>query len=887
MRPAPIRTTCAYCGVGCGVLASARDGRVRVKGDPAHPANFGKLCGKGQALGETVSAKDRLSYPLIKGERVSWEEALDHIAERFLHIREAHGPDAIAFYLSGQLLTEDYYAANKLMKGFIGSGNVDTNSRLCMSSAVAGHRRAFGEDVVPGVYEDFEETDLLVLAGANAAWCHPVLFQRFEAAREKRGSRLVVIDPRKTATAQAADLHLPLKPGSDVALFNGLFRFLCEEGAADESFIARSTADFEKLLPLLNAPETELAHVAARCGLEEKLVRQFFTSVLENERWVSGFSQGINQSSRGTDKVNAIINCHLLTGRIGRPGMGPFSITGQPNAMGGREVGGLANQLAAHLSFEPEAVEKVGRFWNAPSMAASGGLKAVDLFEAVHEGKVKALWIMATNPAVSLPDAGRVRAALEKCELVIVSDCMASSDTLAYADVALPAEGWGEKDGTVTNSERRISRQRRLQAAPGEAKPDWWALMQVARRMGFGAAFPYEGPADIFREHAALSGFENKGERCFDISAYADISDAGYEAMTPFLWPARKGDKEKAAADGRLFADGKFAHEDGRARFLPLEDMLPVHGANDDFPLLLNTGRLRDQWHSMTRTGAVPRLMSHVKEPVLYCHPEDMVAFALSPKGLAEAATQWGRGLFRVAADEGLRRGEIFIPIHWTRHMSAAGTVGALVNPVTDPYSGQPEFKHTPVSVRPVRPVRAGFYLSRAAFTPEGFDYWARVPVAEGELFYLAALEDAAPFARLEEEARAWKGDVLAVEDKARGTFRRVLLEEGVPVAAFFSGPAGSVPDPSWLSEQLGRRAEGAARQALIAAAPMDPSEGGAKVCSCFGVSEKAILAAIAAKNLTSVRAVGEATQAGTNCGSCRPEIAALLERAFMKEAAE
>ena len=317
MRPAPIRTTCAYCGVGCGVLASARDGRVRVKGDPVHPANFGKLCGKGQALGETVSAKDRLSYPLIKGERVSWEEVLDHIAERFLHIREAHGPDAIAFYLSGQLLTEDYYAANKLMKGFIGSGNVDTNSRLCMSSAVAGHRRAFGEDVVPGVYEDFEETDLLVLAGANAAWCHPVLFQRFEAAREKRGSRLIVIDPRKTATAQAADLHLPLKPGSDVALFNGLFRFLCEEGAADESFIARSTADFEKLLPLLNAPETELAHVAARCGLEEKLVLQFFTSVLENERWVSGFSQGINQSSRGTDKVNAIINCHLLTGRIG------------------------------------------------------------------------------------------------------------------------------------------------------------------------------------------------------------------------------------------------------------------------------------------------------------------------------------------------------------------------------------------------------------------------------------------------------------------------------------------------------------------------------------------------------------------------------------------
>ncbi|RPI58507.1 MAG: nitrate reductase, partial [Lysobacterales bacterium] len=484
-----VRTTCPYCGVGCGLLAAraADGGGHEIRGDPEHPANFGRVCSKGAALGETLGLEGRLLHPEIHGARASWDEALDVVAQGFARTIEAHGPDSVAFYVSGQLLTEDYYVANKLMKGFIGSANIDTNSRLCMASAVAGYRRAFGSDSVPNDYTDLEQAELIVLVGSNLAWCHPVLFQRVTAAKAANPKlKLVLIDPRRTQTAEIADLFLPVRPGTDVILFNGLLNYLRKEDTLDLEFLDAHTEGFGAALRCAKDSAASIPAVAAACGLKEDDVLDLYRWFARTPKTVTAFSQGVNQSTSGTDKVNAIVNVHLATGRIGKPGMGPFSLTGQPNAMGGREVGGLANQLAAHMDFAAGNVDRVARFWGSARTAAKPGLKAVDLFEAVERGVVKAIWIMSTNPVVSMPDAERVRRALQGCELVVVSDCVRDTDTTRCAHVLLPAAAWGEKSGTVTNSERRISRQRTFLSAPGEARPDWWIVTQVARRMGFG-----------------------------------------------------------------------------------------------------------------------------------------------------------------------------------------------------------------------------------------------------------------------------------------------------------------------------------------------------------------------------------------------------------------
>src|SRR4051794_21797951 len=554
------KTTCPYCGVGCGVLATP-DGKggAAIAGDADHPANFGRLCSKGSALGETVGLESRLLYPMIrcKGvlERVAWSDALDHVAHRMQHIVARDGADAVAFYLSGQLLTEDYYVANKLMKGFVGTANVDTNSRLCMSSSVAGHRRAFGADTVPGCYEDLDQADLLVFVGSNAAWCHPVLFQRMLKNRGERGARMIVIDPRRTDTATDVDLFLGLKPGTDTALFCGLFVHLADNGALDQDYIAQNTSGFDDALARARSIAGSVTATALATGLAEADVAAFFQVFRQTARVVTLYSQGVNQSAQGTDKVNAIINCHLATGRIGKQGASPFSLTGQPNAMGGREVGGLANQLAAHMDFTPADIDRVRRFWKAPRIATHEGLKAVQLFEAIGRGEIKALWVMGTNPAVSLPDADAARAALNKLELFVISENVRSTDTVnAGAHVLLPALAWGEKSGTVTNSERRISRQRAFLPPPGEAKPDWWIVGEVAKRLGFGAAFDFSSVADVFREHAALSGFENTGGRDFDIGALKSVSDEAFDELSPVQWPAR----EDASPQQRFFADGGF-----------------------------------------------------------------------------------------------------------------------------------------------------------------------------------------------------------------------------------------------------------------------------------------------------------------------------------------
>ncbi len=378
-------------------------------------------------------------------------------------------------------------------------------------------------------------------------------------------------------------------------------------------------------------------------GLPASDVAEFYGLWGRTRKVVTVYSQGVNQSAHGSDKVNAIINCHLATGRIGQPGMGPFSVTGQPNAMGGREVGGLANQLAAHMDFAPDAVERLRRFWQAPAIATRPGLKAVELFQAVADGRIKAIWIMGTNPVVSLPDADAARAALQRCPLVVVSDAVADTDTVRLAHVKLPALTWGEKEGTVTNSERRISRQRTFLPLPGEAKPDWWAMTQVARRLGFGALFPFESPAAVFREHAALSGFEN-GEgsrRDFDISALADLADADYDTLQPVQWPLPRGATAGAA---RLFGAGDFFTADGKARCVAVGERAPVHAVDDSFPLILNSGRIRDQWHTMTRTGKTARLTGHIPEPYVEIHPVDALACGVSENAAGARAQPLGRG---------------------------------------------------------------------------------------------------------------------------------------------------------------------------------------------------------------------------------------------------
>ncbi len=871
-----IHTTCPYCGVGCGVVVRP-DGTVA--GDPSHPSNRGRLCSKGAALADTLDDSSRLLRPQVFGRDASWDVALDLVAARFRDTIAAHGPDSVAFYVSGQFLTEDYYVANKLMKGFVGSGNIDTNSRLCMASSVAGHVRAFGEDIVPGVYEDWEEADLVVLVGSNAAWCHPVLHQRLLASRAARGTRIVVLDPRRTATAEAADLHLPIAPDADVLLFNGLLAHLAAAGAVDRAWTARHANGLDAALDAARADAPDLDGVAARCGVDPEALEIFYEWFARTERVMTVYSQGVNQSAAGTDKVNAILNCHLATGRIGRPGMGPFSVTGQPNAMGGREVGGLANQLAAHRAFErPEDLDAVRRFWRAPKLATRPGLKAVELFDAMLSGQVKAVWIAATNPAASLPRAERVRAALAACPFVVVSDCW-PTDTTAHADVLLPAAGWGEKDGTVTSSERRISRQRRFRAPPGEARPDWWMFAEIGRRMGWGEAFAWNGPAAVFREHAALSGFENDGRRVFDISALAGLDDAAYDALRPVRWPLPAGG---AGEGGRLFAAGGFPTEDGRARLVPT----PWRGLPDlaGRPLLLNTGRVRDQWHTMTRTGLVPALMAHTPEPRLAIHPGDAAALGLAQDDLAEVKTAEGAALLRADLRHAQRRGEVFAPMHWTDAFASAGPIARVVGTALDPQSGQPALKMTPCRVRAVPVLFHGLLLRRAAGVPPEICHWVRVPVATGTLYQLAGLREMPTGDDLARLAASLLGvpdgaDRLELADARRGVLRIAALVDGVLEACLFlAREAAHLPRREAIIPLLGQSVPDAERARLLAGlARGGVGEDGPHVCACFGVARHAVRHAVVTHRLRSVTEIGAHLRAGTNCGSCVPELEEIL----------
>jgi assimilatory nitrate reductase catalytic subunit len=818
-----VATTCCYCGVGCGIVVSSSKGQIfSVKGDATHPANFGRLCTKGAALHLSTDVGARLLYPEVNGQRTTWDEALDHAAQRFAEVIRAHGPDAVAFYISGQLLTEDYYVFNKLAKGLIGTNNIDTNSRLCMSSAVAGYKLSLGADAPPCAYEDIDAAELILIAGSNTAFAHPVLYQRIEDARAKNGVlKLVVVDPRATVTARAADLHLPLKPGTDVALFNAMLHVLRRDGLLDFSYVEGHTENFDGIEVLLDHWTPERAAEVCELPVEDivRAARMFGTA----KAALSLYCQGLNQSASGTYKNCALINLHLATGQLGRPGAGPFSLTGQPNAMGGREVGGMANLLSAHrdLSSETDRAE-VAALWGIGSVPEKPGKTAVELFEAIGRGEIKAVWIACTNPAQSMPDANAVRKALGRAELVVVQEAFRDAETCRFADVLLPAASWAEKEGTVTNSERRISRVRAAVPPPGEARADWKIAGDFASRLqallGKPIFLGYETPEAIFNEHR-----ESTRGRDLDITG---LSYPLLEREGPQQWPYPQGAKTGRT---RLYADGVFPAASGRARFIATEYTPPAEAPDAEFPLRLTTGRLRDQWHSMTRTGLAARLFSHSPEPEVVLNEVDLESRGLADGNLVRLHSRRGSLVMKARASDDMRPGDAFVAMHWgARFLAGAGT-NALTLAAMDSHSKQPELKHAAVRIEPFAA------RWRGSFT---------APARSG----------------LERAAGRWL---------ARFDYGALRLVEGSEILLRLELAAAEDPDPAALEalEQL-------------FGSPVDTGAcaPGRAVCACFKVVESEIRSAAAAG--ATLAKLQKDLKCGTNCGSCVPELRRLLNAA-------
>ncbi len=688
-----------------------------------------------------------------------------------------------------------------------------------------------------------------------------------------------MIDPRRTATAEDSDLFLSVAPGMDTALFCGLLGYLADTLAFDFQYIDAHTTGLIDALVRAREIAPDVAATAKACGLAEADVARFFELFCTTQNVVTCFSQGVNQSAQGTDKVTSIINCHLATGRIGKPGMGPFSLTGQPNAMGGREVGGLANQLAAHMNFNEPDIGRVGRFWNAPVMAHREGLKAVQMFEAIERGEIKALWVMATNPAVSLPRAGAMRDALAQLDLFVVSENVLSNDTVnAGAQILLPAAAWGEKDGTVTNSERRISRQRPFLPLPGEAKSDWWIVKEVGRRMGFAAAFNFDSAAGIFREHAALSAFENNGTRDFDIGALAALTDDEFNALDPVQWPARAG---QAKGDSRFFAEGGFFTPDRKARLIAPDKPAPSAKVSQEFSLRLNTGRVRDQWHTMTRTGLSPRLGAHLPEPFVEMHPKDAARHALHDGGFARVRSPHGACVLKVVVSESQRRGSIFSPIHWSDETASSARIGDIVAPATDPYSGQPESKATPVAIEPAAFAFRGFALAQTPLAMPAGAWWSRVAVGNGTGWLLASNETPDIWREYAKAMFGTDAEIAEYIDTPRGSYRMAAFVEGRLVGALFVGPADAAPH--WDAVKALFEAESigdAQRRAVLSGKSTDGlADPGPVVCACFGVGFNVIRAALDSGAAANVEEIGKALRAGTNCGSCLPELKKIVSQ--------
>lgn len=873
-----ISTTCPYCGVGCGVtvskpeapIAESKNGQESVSAplvmaSDSHPANLGRLCSKGSALGETLDKQlqpQRLTQPYVNGAPKTWDQATETIAHKIQQSIDKYGPNSVAFYLSGQLLTEDYYVANKLAKGFLGTANVDTNSRLCMSSAVAGYKRAFGSDTVPCSYEDLEVADLIVLVGSNAAWTHPVLYQRMLAAKEARPNlKIVLIDPRKTATAALADLHLAITPSSDNFLFQGLLRYLVHNDGLDQDYIDAHTEGFEDVAN--SAEPFDLKAVAQTCGIDESDLATLYKWFSTTKKSISFYSQGINQSATGTDKCNAIINCHLASGKIGLAGAGPFSITGQPNAMGGREVGGLANMLAAHMEFNPSDIDRVQRFWEAPNMATQAGYKAVDLFEKLQQGEIKVLWVMATNPAVSLPNSSVIRKALNLCETLIVSD-VTHTDTTEYADILLPALAWGEKDGTVTNSERRISRQRGFEDAVGESKSDWWALSKVAKKMGFADSFNYRSSADVFSEHAKLSAFENKGTRDFDIGGLANLTHQEYEDLQPIQWPVTDNAPNGTS---RMFADGLFFTASKKAQFITSSAKLAGSlTAKKADTLLLNTGRLRDQWHTMTRTGYSPRLTAHHDVAIVQVNPKDALSLGLKQNAIAELSSELGSATFMVKITDDIRQGQLFVPIHWSKQHASQSVANVLVPAVVDPVSGQPEFKASPVQVIPLlAKTWARLVTQKPVDFEQRYSYWSCNRVNSAYVT-LVGYNDVIDWKKELPELSAC--NAAQYENSITGASGLIMSNEhDIQAVVFQRDCASKLPGQAWLVSILENNVDQAAMQLRGEQGDQD-----GVVCACFGTTQKNIDDAIEQGAETQEK-LAQLLGCGSKCGSCKPEL--------------
>ncbi|MFH4357083.1 molybdopterin-dependent oxidoreductase [Vibrio diabolicus] len=854
------KTTCPYCGVGCGIEISNN----KIIGDALHPANSGSLCVKGVALAESLKMPSRLLYPKLREKEVSWQSVTDLIAQEIHQAKAEFGPDSVAMYVSGQLLTEDYYVANKLMKGYVGSANIDTNSRLCMSSAVAAHVRAFGEDVVPVNYDDIDNTELLIICGANTAWTHPVLFRRVQQARENNPNlKLVVIDPRETVTAQQADLHLPIKNDGDVSLFNGLLKFLIEQQCIDSEYINSHTDGFDALAEEVSDLRYDVTNLTSSIGISEEKLTTFFQWFAQSPTAITLFCQGVNQAENGVDKGNAIINAHLATGKIAKSGCGPFSITGQPNAMGGREVGGLANQLAVHRAFDSESIKQVQAFWDSPEIATKPGLKAVELFEAVERGEIKVLWIMATNPVVSLPDNQMVKRALEACPFVIVSDITAESDVAKYVDVLLPAAGWGEKQGMVTNSERRMSRQRQFQIPPGEVKPDWWAISQVGQALctleKTQNGFAFTSERAVFREYAAMTGMNADSPLKLDLSQHANLTEQEYEEWVPTQW-----------GGGRPFADGIYSHPDGKARFVVTSELPQRLERTKGW--WLNTGRQRDQWHTMTRTGHIAHLAASELEPTVYMNTLSATQNRLKAGQLTKLFQPTSNtGIYaKVTIDEGLGFQELFMSMHWAGRYGGESSVNAIINSAKDPISGQPAFKSSYVEVQDAAVKTYGMFIG-TQFDSGKFLYSAFQ--AESNLGIWRFAHDKRPkkqsFCRTEKSrritidiAQGW----LAVDYDLVGDvriIRSVLVVSSEPIQTDYTNFTHLIGKPMELSQLL----------------TITQSQSSAKlVCSCFRVTDKQIHDAMEKQDCTSLTQLQNKLKCGTNCGSCVSQIKQMVD---------
>lgn len=879
MKPRSVNTTCPYCGVGCGLVAKcvSNPKDASTKGDLNHPANMGALCVKGSSLDDSHTGPARLLYPKINGKQASWREVIDTIATRFHDIRQQHGADALSMYVSGQLLTEDYYVANKLMKGYVGTANIDTNSRLCMSSAVASHVRAFGEDVVPVNYADLELAEMIVLVGSNAAWTHPIVFRRIQQARESNPNlKLVVIDPRKTMSAEQADLHLPLESDSDVDLFMGLARYCLDTGTLDKDYIAEHTQGSEALLDAAKQATCSLESVAEKTQVDRTRLKQFYHWFATKKRVITLYCQGVNQAENGTDKGNVIINAHLLTGKIGREGCGPFSITGQPNAMGGREVGGLANQLAVHRGFDQASIDEVKAIWRAPNMATKPGLKAVDLFDAIEKGEVKAVWIMATNPVVSLPQSHKIKRALKKCELVIVSDICVDSDIAQYADIILPAAGWGEKQGMVTNSERMMSRQRAFLPLRGESKPDWWAVSKVGQAlcelMKVADGFAYESEYDIFKEHVELSSINSDSPQLFDLSELSELSAGDYAQWQPTQWPL----------DGeRPFSDGQFSTPNGRANLIvPAGSLSQAPRGHHQF--VLNTGRDRDQWHTMTRTGFVPALTQKETEPTVYLNPLSIERAALKTGQLARLVAPESRAeiVARVKEDDGLGLHSVYLSIHWAGEFGASSGVNHVTESVVDPFSGQPAFKSSFVEIEPFAIGSYFVAIGENADKLGGIADFSSMQITESEgqsrkLWRYASKSVLSKQTWTQATDAALNGKLLVMDTEHGWVTLNCANDAALTVKSFVQVENKAFDaDVEQITQLIGQPFS------LSKTLKAIQTEAASKlVCSCFRVTEKQIVDAIQTHNHTTVAQLQGQLKCGSNCGSCLPEVEKLANQ--------